>query len=241
MKTRRLVLNLLILIIILQSCNRVNVDINSLTGSFSNKNSVLSYDVELYTNQGEVKSKNEIENFMRNKELATDLSADKETMSRLYENIPESIELKRDGSFFAPYASGIVENIDEKRALLVGNDSIIIRHDFILEFQTQSNLSNYDVDFINQFPESVNCVSLPKRTGYSQVCKARFVIPIKAENNTTLTVPSYTVYYWSNRDGKHGTFTLADRTNFIKDDFYKSLMDGDTVLIQRKEHVFEKI
>ncbi len=236
----------LLSVLMIFSCSKKeNADIGFLQGTFSSKNTVLVYDAELYTKNGKVSSKSETDNFIKNKGLATGLSSLIKSTGTLYMNIPMTIEFSGEDAFYAiafsaPYASGTIEKIDSKRYLLTSNDSTT-RYDYLPPFPEAPNFPNCDVEFLNIFPQSLKCTVLPSSTGYTQVCKTKIQIPIQIKNGNSLVIPLYSAYYSWNSSTKKGFCSQADQSNFIKEDFYKNLLDGDTVLIQRKEHLLEKM
>ncbi|RRN76824.1 hypothetical protein EIM50_22720 [Pseudoxanthomonas sp. SGD-10] len=58
------------------------------------------------------------------------------------------------------------------------------------------------------------------------------------KNSSSLAIPIFTIFQSSH---SKGNCYVQDQSNFIKEDFYKNLAEGDSVLIQRKEHLLEKI
>ena len=132
-----------------------------------------------------------------------------------------------------------MERLTNNEVLLASNDSTTR---YFPPRNTEGGMSvNCSTDFIVRYPPSVECTSLPLTTGYSEVCKTRILIPIVVKSSELLAVPIYTISYLWNAAGNKGHCTLQEQSNFIKEDFYKNLSEGDTVLIQKKEQLLKKM
>lgn len=213
------------------SCSKKeDIEVNSLKGVFSSKNIFHIYDPELYTREGKVLTKNAAVDFVKNKGLTDKFIID--GRKEIQVNIPFIIEMDGNGNFSATsfgehYVDGEIQRKAYNIALLVGKESTYLYTPGITEI-------------MNRFPPPVICKDIPSSTGYPQICTAKIVVPIEVKNSKTLVVPVCSYYYsWDKMSSKG--YLQGERANFLKSDFYKELSIGDTVLIQRKEHVLEKI
>lgn len=225
------------------SCSKKeNPETILLQGTFSSENALNVYKTELYTNKGKTTNETVITNYINRKSLAGVFHDSK--IRTLYKPTYLTVEIDQQGSFSStnfshPYAGGKMERLTNNEVLLISNDSTTT-------YFPRGNIgdgisTNCPVDFILRYPPSVKCTPMPSGTGYSEVCKTRILIPIIIKNIESLAIPIYTISYSGKAIGNKDRCVLQEQSNFIKEDFYKNLSEGDTVLIQKKEQLLKKM
>ncbi|WP_353132995.1 hypothetical protein [Pseudopedobacter sp.] len=225
------------------SCSKKeSPEIILLQGNFSSENTLNVYKTELYTNKGKITNETIIANYINRKSL-TGVFLDSK-IKTLYMSTHLTIEIDQQGNFsstnfYRPYASGKMERLTNNEVLLISNDSTT-------RYFPPGNIGggifvNCPADYVLRYPPSIKCISMPLETGYSEVCKTKILIPIIIKNSESLAIPIYTISYSGNGIGDKERCVLQEQSNFIKEDFYKNLSEGDTVLVQKKEQLLKKM
>ncbi|MFD1629661.1 hypothetical protein [Pseudopedobacter beijingensis] len=210
------------------------IDLETLSGTFLADKTIQVYKAELYTKNGKSVVKNEVANFIKRRALTESFSEkDKQDMG---DQFLFKITLDGQGSFSAtiadePYAAGKMEKQSSSIALLIDDkepDPLIIGGEDCL------------TKVVSRFTHLIECRWIPSTTGYLSGCISKTFLPIEVKNANSLAIPLYSLYYSKNKMGVSSYCMALDRPNFINEDFYKNLQEGDTVLIQRKEHFLKK-